>query len=502
MYSFLGPHINRTVGSVVQMTQVWHPPVATVLDPDFGWVPIAQGMRTKFVWRFYRPWQPDWNNPATDPEQEARRWLAETLKRMLELAGAGGYWQGDNEPTIDSPEAMARYCAFEVQRMRLLAGYGLKAAIGAFAVGNPKVLGWWEQFLPALKEGVKQGAILALHEYNWPGLEGDAQHDPAWLSLRHRFVYGGEPSSGWKGVPEECRLPIIITETGSDAIVQGEPNGWKKLMDNDRYLASLEWYDRELQNDPYVLGACVYCANAESAQWAPYEIYPDLMRAVVDQATPIYRGYAAQTKDVLGIDVSKWQGAIDWKKVAAAGYRFAVLRCSVGPYIDATFARNHSAVWGSGLLAMAYHFLQKGDAGAQIAATRKALEQANATRLRLWVDLEKDAIAKTWPTQDEFVEYQAGTADFLQKPLGCYTSRYMVQVVGFNPWTLPSLSRMPLWAADWTSAYYKKPRVPAKAPAWKIHQYTSSGSVPGISGRVDLDVWNGSLRSLTEFAGG
>lgn len=499
MYSFLGPHINRTVGSVVQMTQVWHPPVATVLDPDFGWAPIAQAMRTKFVWRFYRPWQPDWNNPATDPEQEARRWLAETLKRMLEMAGAGGYWQGDNEPTIDSPAAMARYCAFEIARMRLLAGYGLRAAVGAFAVGNPKALGWWEQFLPALKEGVKQGAILTLHEYNWPGLEGDARHDPAWLSLRHRFVYGGEPSSGWWGVPEECRLPIMVTECGNDSIF-GEPNGFRKSLTTEQYLRSLEWYSQELSKDPYVLGACVYCASAESMQWAPYEIYPDVMRGIADRAVPVYRGYVPEIRDVLGGDFSRWQGAVDWKRVASAGIRFAVLRCSVGPYVDSAFARNLAGCRDASIIPMAYHFLQKGDVGAQVAAAARAL--AGQKDLRLWVDLEKDATSGTWPARDEFAHFCEGAAVLSARPLGCYTSRHMVGLVGFNPWGVAGLSRMPLWAADWNRAFYRKPRVPAGAPSWKIQQYSSSGTIPGVSGRVDLDVWNGSLRSLAEFAGG
>ena len=136
----------------------------------------------------------------------------------------------------------------------------------------------------------------------------------------------------------------------------------------------------------------------------------------------------------------------------------------------------------------------------QIAAVSKALN--GHENLRLWVDLEKDATNQTWPTKDEFAAFSAEAQSLMEPGIGCYTSSYMVRVVGFNPWTdLQGFSRMPLWVADWNRDYFKKPRTPKGAPAWKIQQYTSSGSVPGITGRVDLDVWNGSLRSLATFCG-
>jgi lysozyme len=500
MYSFLGPHINRTTGAVVQLTQAWHPPVATVLDPDSGWVPIAQGLRTKFVWRLFRPVQPDWNDPATDPEQEAKRWLAESLKRILALAGAGGYWQGDNEPVIESAAAMARYAAYEVARMKLLRTYGLSAAIGGFAVGNPKNLSWWGEFLPAFQEGVGQGAVLILHEYNWPGLEGDGAHDPAWLSLRHRLVYGGEPTHRWVGIPTRHRLPVIITETGSDRIFGAEEAGWKGLMGNEEYLRSLEWYSRELAKDSYVLGACVYCVNAESAQWVPYDIHPDVSRAMMDVAVPAYRGFPSEPDQVLGVDVSRWQGKVDWARVAAAGYAFAVLRCSVGEHIDTTFGANLKGCLEYGVQPMAYHFLKRGNVPDQVVTAYKALWSWK--HLRLWVDLERDAISGTFPGQDDFALFVSEMQVPMNLPIGCYTSAYMVQTVGFSPWEIQGLGKMPLWVADWNRNYVRKPRLPRKAPRWHIQQTTSSGSVPGISGRVDLDVWNGNLRTLNSFCKG
>ena len=59
-----------------------------------------------------------------------------------------------------------------------------------------------------------------------------------------------------------------------------------------------------------------------------------------------------------GIDVSRYEGEIDWKQVAAAGYRFAVIRATVGNYYtDPRLYSNWAAAKEVGLLVSAYHVL-------------------------------------------------------------------------------------------------------------------------------------------------
>jgi lysozyme len=57
-----------------------------------------------------------------------------------------------------------------------------------------------------------------------------------------------------------------------------------------------------------------------------------------------------------GIDVSKWQGTIDWSKVAGAGIRFAIARATKGrTYIDPTFQANVNEARANGIVVGAYH---------------------------------------------------------------------------------------------------------------------------------------------------
>src|SRR3982751_3375048 len=60
---------------------------------------------------------------------------------------------------------------------------------------------------------------------------------------------------------------------------------------------------------------------------------------------------------VAGIDVSHWQGTINWASVAAAGKQFAFTKATEGTtYVDPTLATNTSGAKNAGLLTGVYHF--------------------------------------------------------------------------------------------------------------------------------------------------
>ena len=245
------------------------------------------------MWRIFEPYQPDWNSSDISPKGLALQWKEKNIGTMYSFVFSGtGYWQGYNEPVISSPSAMSRYAEFEIERTRILSSYGLRAAIGSFAVGNPSNMGWLDRFLPAIQMAKDNGAILSLHEYNYPTPKGDHAHDPLWLSLRHRLFYEGCPAHGWAGLPQHLRIPLIITECGRDAILHGEVGGWRGCLTPRTYADSLMWYDQELQKDSYVLGACIFCVGAESGQWVPYDIWPEVAHSLTNdygKPTPIFR---------------------------------------------------------------------------------------------------------------------------------------------------------------------------------------------------------------------
>ncbi|MEM7801284.1 MAG: hypothetical protein AAF633_18975, partial [Chloroflexota bacterium] len=101
-------------------------------------------------------------NYIGDPAEAAREYVERQLPKYR-LNPAVDYWEGWNEPDPESIALMEWYARFEQERIRVMAGYGLKSAIGGFPPGVPE-LNEFEAFLPAIETGIEYGAILTLHE--------------------------------------------------------------------------------------------------------------------------------------------------------------------------------------------------------------------------------------------------------------------------------------------------------------------------------------------------
>ena len=289
-YSLLGAHINSTVSNLPETIRDWKPPLVVILDHSDVWHQVkAASPQSIFVGRLVLPSEPDFNDPYLNPVRAARDHCAKVLPWAERMGDTYDFWQGVNEPIINSPEAMARYAAFDAERARFMAEHGFRVTVGTFSVGNPN-LAYWQEYLPALEAALQYGGALALHEYAWPTLD----HEWEWYLLRHRKVYFGEPDHGWSGLPDHLKtLPLLITECGLDGLItQGHPpRGWKVLYGDNpgEYLRQLAWYDDELIKDSYVVGAAIYCLATPDSQWKSYDIWPEPARTLAARATPIYR---------------------------------------------------------------------------------------------------------------------------------------------------------------------------------------------------------------------
>ncbi len=193
---------------------------------------------------------------------------------------------------------------------------------------------------------------------------------------------------------------------------------------------------------------------------------------------------------IAGVDVSHWQGTVDWTKVAEAGKRFVFLKATDDfDYTDPTFQTNRGGARANGLLVGAYHFARPdpspGDAREEARhfvsvadpqpgdllpvldmETSRGLNQDELTR---W--------ARVWVAE---VRALTGVTPFV------YTSPY-----GWLTRTgdTVALARdgAPLWVAHWGVS---SPTVPAQdwdGHGWVVWQHTSTGHVRGIVGNVDLD---------------
>lgn len=226
-----------------------------------------------------------------DMSAEARRALEAVLPLALDERRAGlvDAWEGFNEPVPGDEDQVHKLAALEAERVRLLAENGLRAVVGNFGAGQPP-LEWWTAFRPALEAAQAHGGYLGLHEYSAPTMWFNTNRDPldfradsadeGWLTLRYRKVYRQFL------IPWGLRLPLLITECGVDGLVTGRPGppgkGWKDFagywaelgMGQDaagNYVEQLAWYDSQLQQDDYVLGAAVFAMTAFQG-WDSYEL--------------------------------------------------------------------------------------------------------------------------------------------------------------------------------------------------------------------------------------
>lgn len=205
----------------------------------------------------------------------------------------------------------------------------------------------------------------------------------------------------------------------------------------------------------------------------------------------------AKGATVEGIDVSVWQGSsIDWNKVKASGRAFGIARVSYGTgTIDDTFPGNWSRMKAAGLIRGAYQWFRPAqDAKAQADLVIARVGKLGPGDLPVTADVEETqglsgaaiaAALSTWVARIE-----AGTG---KKPI-IYSGKYF--------WNDNVGSKAFASHPYWIPAY--GPTCPDLASAWsdwKFFQYTDRASVPGVSGNVDGDRFNGSLADLQAFAG-
>lgn len=201
---------------------------------------------------------------------------------------------------------------------------------------------------------------------------------------------------------------------------------------------------------------------------------------------------------VKGIDTSSWQGSIDWNQVKQSGQAFAIARVSDGlSFPDKQFATDWPAIKAAGLVRGAYQFWRPAqDPIAQADLFLQKLQQYGALGagdLPAILDVETvDGVATSVFRQRmqawlDHVEQATG-----KKPM-IYTAAFMASTIGTG------FSSYPLWVANYGVSC---PSMPAGFTQWVFWQDADNGKVPGISGGVDVDLFNGTLADLKAFASG
>lgn len=197
-----------------------------------------------------------------------------------------------------------------------------------------------------------------------------------------------------------------------------------------------------------------------------------------------------------GIDVSKWQGAINWNAVADDGIVFAFVRVSDGlQYIDEYFDDNWAAVHEVGIYGGVYQFFRPGqDPIAQAQLLLERMGPLGPDDLPPVIDVE--ATDGLPPAQVNAAVH--AWVDHVEAALGVmpiiYTGKYFWQD---NVGTA-DFADYPLWIAQYGPVC---PDLPNQWNAWVFHQTSASGTVAGVSGDVDTNKFNGDLDRLKTWTG-
>ena len=192
------------------------------------------------------------------------------------------------------------------------------------------------------------------------------------------------------------------------------------------------------------------------------------------------------------IDVSRYQGAIDWAQVAAAGYKGAMLKTvstnhklskrADGLYIDPTFEDNYKNAKAAGLDVGVYYYTyatSEAMADAELALVRQALRGKELT-LPVAVDVEDNRLGKL--DKQSLTNLTAHALHEVEQ-MGFYAQLYTYTAYSKQELDMGRLAnRWDVWLADYTG------KTPAVGYHYNAHQHTSKGRVPGISGNVDLNV--------------
>lgn len=193
-----------------------------------------------------------------------------------------------------------------------------------------------------------------------------------------------------------------------------------------------------------------------------------------------------------GIDVSRYQGHIDWPKVKDAGIEFAIIRIGYRGYgqsgtikADKEFRRNIENAQAVGIDVGVYFFSQAINEEEALEEAEFVIENLKEYELQLPVVYDPESILDAPARTDDVSgeQFTKNTIAFCErvKEAGYYPMIYSNMLWEAFEFDMEQLKQYPFWYAD----YEKLPQTPY---AYEMWQYSNTGQVDGIQGTVDLNI--------------
>ena len=192
-----------------------------------------------------------------------------------------------------------------------------------------------------------------------------------------------------------------------------------------------------------------------------------------------------------GIDVSKFQGTIDWNAVAADGITFAIIRCGYRGYgsgalvEDATFRRNIQGATAAGIQVGVYFYSQAIDEAEAVEEASMVLSLVQGYSLPYGVYFDTEKVAGDTGRADGISAAQrtANAVAFCEtiRNAGYTPGVYSYASWFYNSLNFANISKYRTWIAQYRDTL-------DFAYSYNIWQYSSQGSVSGIKGNVDMNL--------------
>ena len=205
-----------------------------------------------------------------------------------------------------------------------------------------------------------------------------------------------------------------------------------------------------------------------------------------------------------GVDVSSWQHVdgrfIDWFAVRGSGHQFSMVKATEGvDYTNPYFIQDCLLMRVAGVSRGAYHYAQPGQSP-EIQAVRYAtmvLGINGPGDLPPVIDFENSGGLPPAALADWLHRYLNTVQGLTGRRPIIYTYPVFWKTAMANT---SDFSQYPLWIADYRGN--PQPEVPGGWNTWTFWQYTSSGSVPGIAGPTDVNVYSGAQGPFNNYANG
>ena len=252
-----------------------------------------------------------------------------------------------------------------------------------------------------------------------------------------------------------------------------------------------------------ILSLCLALAACGGSRQPDRSVAPtpevDVTKANFADADPTdWTGRAPASYPVHGIDLARFQTAVDWPTARANGVNFAYIKATEGgDIVDPMFRDHWRGAGRAGVRRGAYHFFYH---------CRPASEQARwfirhvpkaAGSLPPVLDMEWTPFSPTCTIRRDGATIRSEARDFIRVIEAHYGQRPLIYA------SIDFFEDTELWKLDgvefWLRSVARHPKDAYDGQAWSFWQYTSTGLIPGITGDVDINVFAGSKTGWAQW---